>query len=465
MHPRYQTGVPGLDPVLGGGLLPESCVLISGEAGTGKTTLGLQFLCAGAAEDTGGVYITFEELPEQIYRDAATFGWDLPALERAGRLQVVCTAPETLVDEAETVGGLLEELQAEVGMRRAVIDSLNLVLPEGGTDHSRRQVFYRLRNAFRRLGVTALFLHELTNGAVGGPEAFVADTLVHLSHDSVNGHRIRHLEVRKHRGSTFLPGQHVFVFTDSGIRLLPALNRIPDVSAAEVVPTGLGRLDACLGGGLLRGATFALNVNSKCNYRYLLGTMIAAHLERGDGLLTGRLQAPLDLANLLQGYGYDLARLGASGRFLAFDFAGRPAPSDLEPYMIRLRDTPEDHEQVAAGAIMRRFRGEEGTARHWLHVVDVNTVILKLGQQVVMREWPDRVGAAHHYGHTIIALCNFDEMGPAMTSFLQRTAAGVLQTWFDGRYQYLQVQKAPNGRLSEPMVVEYTEQPPFIVLW
>ena len=68
-------------------------------------------------------------------------------------------------------------------------------------------------------------------------------------------------------------------------------------------------------------------------------------------------------------------------------------------------------------------------------------------------------------GDTILGICNFEEMGPAMSAFVQRNAEGILRTWFDGRYQYLQVQKAPNGRVSEPMVIEYTDAPPYLALW
>lgn len=467
MAERQSTGVPGLDPVLGGGLWPGSCTLLSGAAGTGKTTLGLQFLYAGAALGEGGVYVTFEEFPEQIYRDAAAFGWDLAALERAGKLQVVCVPPDAFLQEAQSVGGLLEELQAEVGMRRAVVDSLNLLHLAGGEGAGRRN-FYLLRNAFQRLGVTTLFLHERSGaGEGGGADEFVADAVLYLTYDHLERHRLRHLEVRKHRGSAFLPGQHVFVFDRAGLRVLPALSRIPDLTVGEVVPTGLARLDEYLGGGLPRGSAFALNVNSKCNYRYLLGTLVAAHLRQGGGLISGLAtrDAPADLWALLRLYGFDLLELGRAGRWIAHDVAGRPGPAELEPFILRMRDRSAEDVAQAMGTVLRRYRGEEGSAGHWLVTGDFNTAILTAGTEALIGVWQQLAAAARQYGHTVIAVCNFEEMGQAMTSFVERTAAGILRTWFDGRYQYLQVQKAPNGRVSEPMVIEYTEQPPYMALW
>lgn len=465
---RQSTGIEGLDKVLGGGLLPSTCTLVCGAAGTGKTTLGLQFLCEGAGLGEGGVYISFEEFPEQLYRDAAEFGLDLPLLEQAGKLQVVTVAPEVFMQEATAPGGLLEELQAEVGMRRIVIDSLTLIEAAMQSQVDVRRSFYLLRNALHRLGVSSMLLEERQPGAANDPlSEFVADTVLYLTFDNLDGHRLRHVEVRKHRGSSFLPGQHIFVFAENGMRVLPALNRIPDLTVGEVVPTGLTLLDRSLGGGIPRGSAFALNVNSKCNYRYLVGSIVSAHLRQGDGYLNGRsaLNPSAEVASVLSLYGYDAVQLGASGRWTAIEFMDRPAPKELAPYIIRVPDEAEAHQQAVEEIVMSRWRGEVGNARHWLWTVDLNTVMRKVGDEAVIREWSERVAHARHLGHTIIAICNFEEMGASLASFVQRTAAGILRTWFDGRYQYLQVQKAPNGRVSEPMVIEYTETPPYMVLW
>ena len=64
--------------------MQKDIAMLAGSAGTGKTTLGLQFLVNGINKyGENGIYVTFEELPDQIYRDAANFGWDLKKLEEA----------------------------------------------------------------------------------------------------------------------------------------------------------------------------------------------------------------------------------------------------------------------------------------------------------------------------------------------------------------------------------------------
>ena len=78
---RVRTGIAPFDKMLGGGFMRGDSVLLAGSAGTGKSTLCLQYLVHGAKDGEPGIYLTFEELPDQLYRDAANMGMDLRALE------------------------------------------------------------------------------------------------------------------------------------------------------------------------------------------------------------------------------------------------------------------------------------------------------------------------------------------------------------------------------------------------
>ena len=97
---RVSTGVAGLDAMLGGGFLIGDSTLVAGSPGTGKTTLGLQFLAAGVAAGQRGVFVTFEYLPQQLYRDAAKRGWPLEQWEREGKIKIYDDVLKRL-DEAE----------------------------------------------------------------------------------------------------------------------------------------------------------------------------------------------------------------------------------------------------------------------------------------------------------------------------------------------------------------------------
>ena len=92
---RVKTGIKGLDDMLAGGFLAETANLVEGAPGTGKTTLGMQFIYNGITQfNEPGLIMTFEEFPQQYYRDAETFGWDFRGLEQADKLRVIMTSPE-----------------------------------------------------------------------------------------------------------------------------------------------------------------------------------------------------------------------------------------------------------------------------------------------------------------------------------------------------------------------------------
>nr|MDQ2732626.1 hypothetical protein [Armatimonadota bacterium] len=91
-HPkgRISTGIAGLDIILNGGFLPGNIYLVEGVPGSGKTTLGMQFIHSGIVDHgEAGLIITFEEFPDQMERDATSFGWDLKALQHNGKLAIL----------------------------------------------------------------------------------------------------------------------------------------------------------------------------------------------------------------------------------------------------------------------------------------------------------------------------------------------------------------------------------------
>jgi circadian clock protein KaiC len=101
---RIATGIEGLDRMTGGGFVERSANLVEGAPGTGKTTLGLQFLIKGIEErGEAGLYVTFEEFPAQLYNDAARMGWDLRKYEAEGQLRIRFTTPMELLHSLEEV--------------------------------------------------------------------------------------------------------------------------------------------------------------------------------------------------------------------------------------------------------------------------------------------------------------------------------------------------------------------------
>ncbi|NPV07364.1 MAG: ATPase [Anaerolineae bacterium] len=222
---RVRTGVPGLDEMLGGGFLPQSCNLIEGAPGTGKSTLGLQFIYAGAMfYDEPGIVLTFEQFPQAFYRDAHSLGWDLADLERRHMLRVLMTSPEVGLADLQTVGGRVERLVREIDARRIMVDSISRLEGLAQGRSQLRGLQYGFINALRREGITAVLISEGPSLLGGGDRAvddlaFVVDSYVLLRYVEIDSAIHRALTVVKMRGSDHAKDIRQYEITSEGIRI------------------------------------------------------------------------------------------------------------------------------------------------------------------------------------------------------------------------------------------------------
>src|SRR3989454_5626669 len=127
------TGISGLDSILEGGIPRSNVTLVEGAIGTGKTTMGVEFVYRGASEfDEPGLIVLFEVSPEKVVRDAAQLGWDLAALERQGRVKIVFTTRQVFRQELQQAGSLLLQEAAKMGAARIFVDRGGGVIDGGG---------------------------------------------------------------------------------------------------------------------------------------------------------------------------------------------------------------------------------------------------------------------------------------------------------------------------------------------
>ena len=172
---RKQTGIPGLDKMLNGGFLPQTANLVESAPGCGKTTLGMQFIRQGALQGEPGLILTFEQFPEQYYRDAASFGWDFRALEEQGLLKVIMSSPEVVQTDLQRLDGSIQAWIREIGCQRILIDSLSHFERISDNPTVLRAQVYGFLNALKREGLTALLTRE-THVLLGDEEAAIEDT-------------------------------------------------------------------------------------------------------------------------------------------------------------------------------------------------------------------------------------------------------------------------------------------------
>jgi circadian clock protein KaiC len=214
-----QTGIKGLDPILAGGIPRGNLILVEGAAGTGKTTLGVEFVYRGAQEfDEPGLIVLFEVSPDRIMREAALFGWDLRELERQGKIKILFTTRRVFEQELQQADSLLLEEGREIGARRLFVDSFAPLgqRPENG--QSPRDSFHILAEGLQRENLTAMVAvevpaHEEARLTAAIPEEFVADTIVLLRMERMDRAAVRSLELVKSRGHGYQMGAHTFRIT------------------------------------------------------------------------------------------------------------------------------------------------------------------------------------------------------------------------------------------------------------
>ncbi len=221
---RAKTGIPEFDEMLGGGLMRNDAIMVAGPAGSGKTTLGLEFLVNGIREfGENGIYLTFEELPDQICRDAATMGWDLRKLESEGKFRIICTSPD-LITAAGKDGNILDDYIRGINAKRIVVDSLSHL--EMFVDERQfRSEAYRLIMYLKRKGLTSLLAWEApqmmgqTFGVTDVGLSFLVDSVIMFRFVEIKSEMKRALGIVKMRGSAHDKKLREFTISSNGIKL------------------------------------------------------------------------------------------------------------------------------------------------------------------------------------------------------------------------------------------------------
>ena len=243
---KVKTGVPGLDDMLEGGLIPGRAYVVSGTSGTGKTTLAMQFLLEGTRSGERVVYVSIDEPPNEVKQNMGALGWDI------GRIQVFDATPDVMnYDKTPvrdvsterkvvyfadigpgirqtseknpvdvTISTLQEILKQEMRARkysRIVVDSLTSLryfYIRTSEENTTLISFFRLLSD---LGVTAILTVQL-------PEISKPDIEVHVARGEIRLHKwfdgrgmMRGITVEKFRGSSHDHQLRMMKISSSGI--------------------------------------------------------------------------------------------------------------------------------------------------------------------------------------------------------------------------------------------------------
>jgi circadian clock protein KaiC len=324
-----ETGISGLDSILNDGIPRGNVILIEGQIGSGKTTLGVEFVYRGVVQfDEPGLIVLFEVSPDRLVRDAAGLGWDLAALERSGKLKIIFTTRQVFRQELQQADSLLLEEAAKMNARRIFVDGVAGINGNGnGTGHEPREDFHVLVEGLQRENLTAMLAVEASaltgerNGAL--PEESIADTVIRLRMEEMTRATVRSLEIVKSRGHDFQMGRHSFrIVNGKGIevyRRVQAPRRTTREAAAAFDPTtrvttGIPGLDPLVNGGYFVGSTTVVAGISGAG-KSVMGLMFLAEgARRGQrgAMLTLDEQVPQVIRNA-NSIGIDLQQYIDSG--------------------------------------------------------------------------------------------------------------------------------------------------------
>ncbi|MGM3304528.1 circadian clock protein KaiC [Anabaena sp. WFMT] len=219
---QISSGIPRLDTMLAGkGYFKGSSILVTGTAGTGKSTLACYFAAETCRQGERCLYLASEEAPQQIIRNMRSVGLDLEPYVHQGLLNFQAVRPTTYGLEMHLVN--LNHLLQKFNPSTVVIDPMsNLVL--SGTINQTKIFFIRLIDCLKSQQITLLATNLISGGYPYGQTEIgvssIMDTWIELRTQESNGERNRLLYVLKSRGMEHSNQVREFLLTKQGIQLL-----------------------------------------------------------------------------------------------------------------------------------------------------------------------------------------------------------------------------------------------------
>lgn len=222
---RIPTRVPGLDPLIQGGLQPGDFVLLVGGIGTGKTIFSSQFVYNSAKIDKErSVFATFEEDIRSLKRNMLNFGMDFDLLEREGLVKLIdleSLEGRGMASNMEVILGALDEIDG----KRLVVDSLTAFLSGAREKFEYSFLAHLIYKTLKREGVTTLMTVSKMRAQdvlTGGVEEFIADGIFELENYVTRNMEMKtRFIIKKLRGTEHSRKYHSVAFTPEGIEILP----------------------------------------------------------------------------------------------------------------------------------------------------------------------------------------------------------------------------------------------------
>ena len=293
---KCPTGIKGFDAITEGGLPKNRTTLFCGNTGTGKTLLGIDFLINGAVNyNERGVFMSFEETAEELYKDVASLNLNLQRLvsQKKILLEYVLLERKDIQEKGEfNLEGLfvrLEHAIDSIGAKRVVLDSIESLFA-GVTDAGiLRLEIKRLFRWLKEKQVTAIITGELAQGSFTrhGLEEYISDCIILLDNRVREQISTRRIRVIKYRGSNHGTNEYPFVIDKGGLSVIPITSAgLDQPGTAKRVSTGIPSLDKMFkGAGFTRGSTVLASGTAGTGKTSLAAAFAIERCKRGERCL------------------------------------------------------------------------------------------------------------------------------------------------------------------------------------
>jgi len=384
---RVDTGIPGLDTILNGGLFKGGVYIVEGAPGSGKTILGNQICFHRAARGDSTIYITL--LAESHTRLIAHLrGMEFFRPDLVSSSIYYISAFKVL--ESTGLDGLLRSVQEAVEARGAafvVLDGLVSAEEFAPSPRDFKKFIHELQAISGMTGCTVLLLASTERSDGFRPEHTMVDGLIELGDTIVGVQSLRYVTVRKMRGTRQLRGRHALEISSAGVKIRPRIEtllRSPDEDDPAPRPTehadfGVTGLDAMLRGGLPGGSN-TIVLGPSGSGKTTLGLQFLSAGARHDrvGLYVGFYERPFGL--LAKGARLGLGLEAARERGILHLFWEQPIEGVLDAVVERVLRAVIDH-----GVKRLCFDGLHGFRHHAEYPERTRAVFSALGDELARR--------------------------------------------------------------------------------